>query len=145
MTPKEYLAQIGDLNAKINQRLAERDELKSMMYQLGGGGSSERVQTSAKNEAPFVRLVERLETLENEISSLVDNYVDKKTTIIEQIQSMENKNYMNLLYKRYVEGKRLELIAVEMNYSYLYTRQMHGKALLDFGKKFLKDVTQSHI
>ena len=142
MTPKEYLSQIGDLNAKINQRLAERDELKAMMYQLGGGGSSERVQTSAKNEAPFVRLIERLEALENEISSLVDNYVDKKNFIISQIQGVENENYMNLLHKRYVEGKRLEVIAVEMNYSYFRIKHLHGYALKAFGDKFLKVDTQ---
>lgn len=52
MTPKEYLSQIQFLDTKINQRLAERDELKSMMYQLSGGGSSERVQTSAKKRSP---------------------------------------------------------------------------------------------
>lgn len=76
---------------------------------------------------------------------MVDNYVDKKNKIIGEIQTLENENYMNLLYKRYVEGKRLEVIAVEMNYNYGHTKKMHGWALLEFGEKFLKDATQCNL
>lgn len=44
---------------------------------------------------------------------------------------------MNILYKRYVEYKRLKTIADEMNYTYEYIRSMHGWALEEFSKKIL--------
>jgi hypothetical protein len=41
---------------------------------------------------------------------------------------------VELLYKRYVEFKRLEVIAVELNYTYSYIRAEHGHALQSFDK-----------
>jgi len=137
MNPKTYLMQIQKLNTKINQRKQQIVELKSTIYGLKGGSLGEKVSGGAKSEATFVASVERLQAMEKELSAFVIEYVEKKDLIISQIQSMENKNYLNLLYKRYVEGKRLELIAVEMNYSYSHIKKIHGWALVAFKKKFL--------
>lgn len=140
MSPKEYLLQIQKLNSKIHQRRQQLSELKSTLYGLKGTGIGEKVQTSAAADAPFVRIFEKFETVESELSTLVDELVEKKNLIISQINSMENTNFLNLLYKRYVEGKRLNVVAEEMNYSYRHASRMHGWALVEFGKKFLKDV-----
>ena len=142
MNPKTYLLQIQKLTSKINQRKQQIAELKSTLYGLKGGSLGEKVSGGAKSEAAFVASVERLQAMEEELSTFVIEYVEKKNLIISQIQSMENKNYLNLLYKRYVEGKRLNVVADEMCYSFIHIRRMHGWALKNFGKKFLKDDTQ---
>jgi len=140
MTPKEYLLQIQKLDTKIKQRQQQLDELTATMYGLSGGSLGERVSTSAKNEAAFVNLVEKKDALEFFITALTIEFMDKKNRIIGEIQAMENTQYMNLLYKRYVERKTLEVIAVEMNYSYRHANRVHGLALIEFGKQFLNDV-----
>ena len=145
MIPKEYLSQIQKLDAKIKQRQQQLDELTATMYGLSGGSLGEKVSKSAKNEAAFVNLVEKKDALEFFITALTIEFMDKKNRIIGEIQSMENTQYMNLLYKRYVEGKRLELIACEMNYNYGHIKKMHGLALLAFDKQFLKDATQCNL
>lgn len=140
MNPKTYLLQIQKLEIKIRQLKRERDEIASVIGLSGSSLDGERVSRSAKNEAPFVRLVEKINEIENKLSTLLNNYVDKKNEIISQIHAMENENYMNLLYKKYVEGKRLNVIADEMGYSYRQVNRIHGYALLKFGNAFLKDV-----
>lgn len=142
MNAKEYLLQIHQYDVKIRQRKQQIAELESVLYGLKGGSLGERVNMSAKSEAAFVASVEKLQALKSELSTLVNNYVDKKNLIVSQIQRLENELYMELLYKKYVEYKRLELIAVEMHYSFIHVRRMHGWALKNFGKKFLKDDTQ---
>ena len=49
-----------------------------------------------------------------------------------EIQSLDSPVYIDILYKRYVEYKTLEEIAVEMSYSYRQVLRLHGLALQDF-------------
>lgn len=142
MTPKEYLMQIELLDTRINQRIREKDDLTRLYGVSSADYSRERVQSAHSADAPFVKTVEKKIMLEAEIDRLIDKFVDLKNLIISQIQSLDNVQYVNILFKKYVEFKRLEVIAVEMNYSYGYIKHAHGRALSAFGQKFLKDVTQ---
>lgn len=139
MTPKEYLLQIHRLNVLITQRIAERDALRHSAGLCGVDHSGQRVQSSGSNEAPFVRTLEKIMQLEDEIDTLIDTYIDLKNRIIGEIQTVPNLMYMQILYKRYVEYKRLEVLAVEMNYSYDVIRHAHGKALQEFEKLVMKN------
>lgn len=136
MKPKEYLSQIRRLDVLIEQKIKERDELKK--YDISGVEfGAERVQTSPTGEGPQVRTVERLIEYETEINRMIDDFYDLKRRLIGQIQAIPRTEYVQLLYKRYVEYKRLEEIAVEMNYSFEWVRHIHGNALVEFGKRFL--------
>ena len=135
MTPKEYLSQIKRLDVLIQQRLEQKEELRQLCG-LAGNTIGEKVQTSPKGEAAFVRIIEKIEAIEEELNGLIDNFVDTKRLIIEQIQAMPDIRYSQVLFKRYVEGKRLEGIAVDMNYSYNRMRHIHGYALKAFGEQF---------
>lgn len=135
MTPKEYLSQVRRLDVLIKQRLEQKEELLQLNG-LVGRGISERVQSSPKGEASFVRIVEKIESLEAEITALIDKYVDLKRVIIGQIQALPDVKYSQVLYKRYVEGKRLEAIALEMGCSYHRLKHVHGYALKAFGDHF---------
>ncbi len=135
MKPKEYLSQIKRLDVLIEQKIKERDELRK--YDISGvayGG--ERVQVSPSGHSPQESIIEKLFTYEDEINVLINDFYAVKHKVIEQIQSLPRVEYVQLLYKRYVEYKRLEEIAVEMNYSFEWVRHIHGNALSEFGKMF---------
>ena len=51
---------------------------------------------------------------------------------INQIQALQNPKHIDILYKHYVEFKRLEIVAVEMNFTYQYIVELHGTALKEF-------------
>lgn len=137
MKAKEYLKQVELLDVKIRQKQQEYDELKEMALSTGAFDySSEKVQTSVSQDL-MGNKVGRYVDLEREIKKDIRRYTKLKNEIITQIQSIGNTKYMNILYKRYVEYKRLKTIADEMNYTYEYIRSMHGWALEEFSKKIL--------
>lgn len=137
MTAKEYLQQLQRLDIMINQKTKELDTLRLQIQSIGSiDYSKERVQTSPSGDASFVKLIGRITDLEAEINAEIDKYVDKKHQIINQIQSLQNVNYISILFKRYVEYKRLRCICVEMDFTYQYIRELHGYALQEFEKTY---------
>ena len=133
MKAKEYLQQLQRLDTVINQKIKEVHDLR-LQAQSGGGFdySKERVQSSPSGDAPFVKPIYRIIDLEAEINAEIDKFVDEKHKIINQIQGLKNSDYISLLFKRYVEFKKFETIAVEMNFTYQYVLNMHGYALKEF-------------
>ena len=73
--------------------------------------------------------VAKIVDLETEITATIVEYLSKKEEVIKTIESVENINMYNLLYKRYVEGKPLTSIAEEMGFSEDYVKHLHGDAL----------------
>lgn len=137
MKAKEYLQRLKRLDTVINQKIKELEELRTMSTSVGGVDySKERVQTSPSQDAPFTKIIYRMIDLDEEINREIDNYVDEKHRIINQIQGLENEKYIKLLYLRYVEFKKFEEIAIEMNFTYQYTIELHGYALKDFEETY---------
>jgi len=137
MKAKEYLHKLQRLDTVINQKLNELSDLKAMLTSVGSTDySKERVQTSLSGNAPFVKIIDKMSTLEEEINAEIDRFVDEKHKIINEIQSLNNDKYIEILYKKYVEFKSLELVSTEMNYTYQYIVLLHGYALEEFHKKF---------
>lgn len=133
MTAKEYLKKIRFLDIKINQKIKELDELRIMLKTVKGVDySKECVQTSLSSGANFEKAILRISELERLLDSEIDYFVDLKHKIINQIQSIDNRSYAEILYKRYIEFKKLELIAVEMGYLYNRIKHLHGYALKEF-------------
>lgn len=134
MTAKEYLDQLKTLNAKIEQLLTEKKKIRESLTSLSSiDYSKDRVAGgNISSNAAFVHKVERILDLEKEIDDQTDKYVDLKQKIIGQIHSLQNANHIKLLYKFYVEEKRLLVVAEEMNYSYSNAKILHKNALKEF-------------
>ena len=134
-TPKEYLRQLRTAEIKIEQKEEELERLKSSLESISTGTDSERVQTTPRDrlseEVPIIA------DLKEEIKSDIKALLILKNKIINEIQSMDNPIYINILYKRYVQYKSLEEIAVETSYSYRWIKHLHGIALQEF-KRFIK-------
>jgi hypothetical protein len=134
---KEYLKQLETLDVKIGQKMQQAQELR-LIATSGGGGidySKDRVKTSPSGDTLSDAVI-RYAALEEAIDRDIDQFVDTKNLIINQIQGLSNPDYMRLLYKRYVEFKHLDEIADEMRYTYQYTRQLHGYALAEFERTY---------
>lgn len=138
MKAKDYLKRLKRLDTIIRQKQQEITDLRLTASSTGGFDySKERVQSSPSGDAPFVRPVLKIIELEQQINAEINKFIAEKHKIINEIQSLKNSDYINLLYKRYVEYKSLEQICVEMNFSYDYIKHLHGYALQCFEDKFL--------
>ena len=135
MKVKEYLQQLPVLDMKINLKLKELEALKVKLIGVGGVDySNDRVQTSPQNAANFTEILHNIECLENEINTDIDKLVNKRHRIINQINELQNVQYIEILYKRYVEYKDLKEIGKEMEYSYQHIRRLHISSLKEFQK-----------
>lgn len=132
MRAKDYLKQLRKLDTKINQRIAEKEGIRDSMLRTGASATDNiRVQESGSGDKLSKGMAAYLD-LEAEIDAAIDEFVSTKHRIIGEIQSLEDDRYIRVLYKRYVEYKKFEVIAVEMDYSFDHVCRLHGRALLEF-------------
>lgn len=138
LTPKEYLSQAILLDEKIETNLEVLEGLKSRVFGTSAKLSDDvRVQTSGRTDVTDT--IDKIIDLERIINQEIDELVDLKKKLTLEINGLENNTYSLLLMKRYILDKKLYEIAKEMCYSYGAIRNMHGLALEEFGKKYLKE------
>lgn len=140
MTAKEYLKEIRKIDISIDQKQIEYETLKGSRTYVGGMDySAERVQTSPDGSG-FTRISDRLADMQKEINDEIDQWHDMRHERIRQIQQLSKVEYVDILFKRYVQYQSLETIASELGFSYNYTCNLHGEALQAFTEKFLTNL-----
>lgn len=138
MTAKQYLGQIRILDIKIRQRQREAAELKLAATCTGSIlAQGEKVQTSASGDK-LLNAVARYVDLEAETQGMIDAMQKRRHDIIAEIQDLDDVRYIQVLFKRYVEYKKFELIAVEMGYDFVWVRKLHKQALMHFEERHTK-------
>ena len=143
MTTKEYLQQIGKLNKMINNKMIELAQMKEMAYSIKAVGTDERVMSSSDPDKTGCAYA-KIEEMEEKINGMIDNYVDTKEKIINQIESIEDENLYNILFLKYIAKKRFEDIAVEIDKSWRQTIRLHVTALKKFEEKYGKEYLSCH-
>ena len=142
MNAQKYLQQIKVLDTKIKQKEEQIEYLKEA---AGGAGAirydKDKVQTSCSDSKLESMIIEYMQ-LEQEVQEQKLHLEKVRDVIIGQIHNLHDDRYISVLFKRYVEIKSYELIAVEMNYSFDYVKELHRDALEDFR---LKHPTLSHL
>lgn len=119
----------------VQNKLAEIYKLKTMACSVTISNDQEKIQTSADKDK-LGSAVAKIVDLEQETNALVDSFIDKRNHIIEQIDKMEDLNMYHVLSARYVGNKSFDDIATEMFYSRMQVNRIHGKALLEFEKRY---------
>lgn len=129
MTPKEYLRQAYRLDQKINSDLEEVTALREMASSVSSPQFGERVQTSRKGDAPFVRCLEKIIALEEKINKEIDLFVELKKEIRTVITTVEDTDERMVLKYRYVHNYTWEQIGNELHADARTVRRWHGRAL----------------
>ena len=132
LTAKQYLEQLQTIDTKINQKIEQLDEMKASASSTGSiDYSRERVQTSLSGDK-LGNDVTRYIDFNEQINADIDRFVDAKNQIIDEIHGLNVNNYIQVLFKVYVQYKSLRVAASEMKMSYQYVRDLHKKALIMF-------------
>ena len=132
---QRYLCQIKILDTKIKQKQEQYEQLYESAHSVGAVRyDKEPVQTSRTGDA-FEKSVIRYLELEKEIKNETLNFQEIKQKIINEIQELDDDRFINLLYKKYVEYKPMNMIAEEMCYSYDYVKELHRNSLKAFEDK----------
>ena len=145
MTAKEYLRQIYQMNRRVKRLEARREQLRVQMYSLGspsGKMDADKVQTTLSGDT-MLRLIAKVDEAERDIIKEIDRMVDAQKLIAIQIERLPNDKQRDVLHKRYIEFKRWEQIAVDMDITVRHVYRIHGDALQSFAKKY-SDVIVCH-
>ena len=129
MTPKEYLKQAYRLDHRINSDIAELGRLREMSTSISSPSLGEKVQTNRNTDAPFVKCLERIHSLEEKINEEIDLLVNLKEEIRSVIDMVSNTDERMVLRYRYIHNYTWEQIGDVLGADSRTVRRWHGQAL----------------
>lgn len=135
MTTKLYLNQIYRLDEIIKNKREEIIQLEAMAESITVATDKENVKSSG-NKDKIGTAVAKIVDLQEEYLDILNEFLEKRKTIISQIENIEKIEFYNVLCRRYIQYKTFEEIAVEMDYSYRQITRIHGNALQAFERKY---------
>lgn len=136
MTAKEYLRQIGTLDAKINRRMKQVEELKVLATSTGSLTPGDKVQSSPSGDKMSGIVIKWID-MEHEITAMINELIDLKNQIIGEIHQLDDVRYIRILEMRYIDQETFEQIAVTMHMDIRHIFRLHGYALQEFAQRIL--------
>ena len=67
--------------------------------------------------------------LEQDINREIDAQIDLRRRIEAAVKQMDDEKLRDVMMYRYIDGLKLEEIAIEMSYSYMQIYRLHKKAI----------------
>ena len=128
MTAREYLGQAYRLDQRINSKLQQIEQLRSLAQKVSvsyGGDTVSHTRNVTSMEDTIIRLMEA----EKGIKLQIDELVDLKLRISNLIDQVRNESYRVILEKRYLCFLSWDQIASDMSYSKRWVEIMHSRAL----------------
>ena len=100
--------ELRDMNIIIRKKQERIDKLRSALTSTSMS-LGERVQTSPTDR--MSKLMCEIIVLENELEGMIDEYADMKAMVKGEIFSLDNEDWQDILYYRYVEFQSWSEIA----------------------------------
>lgn len=129
MTAKEYLSQVYYLDKMIDAKLEQQQRLKDLATRVSPTLSHDKVK-GGRIENRTEDYICKWIDLEKEINGDIDQLIDLKREIEQVIYKVQEPKHKLLLTLRYLNCKKWEDIADEMNFKDVrWVYQLHKKAL----------------
>lgn len=129
---RNYLEQLRDLSYKVRRAEAELRMLEERRISIRAVGyDSDPVQSSSDGQG-FTRLSDWYMDRLTETQDLQQEYSERYHLIQEQIGSMSNRSYRDLLSHRYLDNLSFLMISRYMHITNGHARNMHREALEAF-------------
>ena len=128
MTAKEYLQQYRTLNAHIDAKLAQAERLRHLAQMAGQQGNFSGIHSTQPRDK-IGELTAKIVDLETEINDEIDALVDLEREIRGCISKLTNENQRVVLEMKYINGRTLDSIAKQLNYSLANIKTIHKCAL----------------
>ena len=134
---KEYLSQVKKLNMMIENKLAEKEQWRSIAMGVTSSSNTviikgvqhamDKVQAQGEQQK-MADAVARYVDIEAEIDACIDRLIDTKADVIAVIEKLPAAEY-DILHKAYVQGLSLDEAAAKCDNSYSWATTIHGRAL----------------
>lgn len=136
LSAREYLRQLELIDVQIAQDVERLEEMKEIAMNTGSiDYARDRVQTSQEGDK-LCAAVTKFTDFEEKISREIESFAVMKEQIIGEIRGLYDVNYIQVLYKVYVQFKTIKIAAQEMKKSYNYVAHVHLQALKAFEERY---------
>lgn len=140
MSIKEFLLGIRKKEAEIEIMERELERMESMAQYRGS--VIDEIGGARGTSDPHSResLVARMCDLRSELDRSVEEVVRMREKGLEMVKSLKEGNMMRVFYMRYFEHMKWEDIAERLGVSRQWVTELHGRGLVELGKRFGEDV-----
>lgn len=132
MKTEKYLGQIERYNRQIEFKVNELNTLREMAVVVKSATSDDMKIQSGSPQNKLENSCIDIVLKEQELQDLITKFLNAKSTIISEIEQLDNTNEYTVLIMRYVECKRMKEIADKLNYSVKNIERIHSKAIQNF-------------
>lgn len=123
-----FLEQVEKLDARIRNKLIEKQQWREIALGITGVTEGEKVQSSGA-KSKMADAVIKCVDMEAEIDRLIDNLVDTKKDVIQTIEQLDSPIEYNVLHMRYIQYKSFQEIADHYGKDYGWATTTHGRAV----------------
>ena len=131
---KRELRQIYSYYNRLRDRKERLAEVRERLFsvRVSTYGNIARSATS-KDKCHLEALLDRMNALEAEISDGIIAMCEAQQRIVKKIEMLDEP-YATVLTRRYVHMETFEKIAVMMNYTYGYVKQLLGRGIRKYAE-----------
>lgn len=132
---KEYLSKVKKKAKAVQeqkeliQRLRDTLDISSVRY------DKDKIQSSPDTDK-FGKTFAEIEEQEKVLQKMQKDYSDFRISVIYMIHKIPNDLFREVLNRVYVDFLNIKQCSEEMNYSYIYVRELHTKALNAFERQY---------
>ena len=135
----QYLEQIRRIDIVSRNKLDDLNKnIERVKMSVGVSGVSydrERVQTSSRSD-PTSKPAILIASIEQETNAAVNRMMSLRQRIVGQIESIENLDYYDILFRRFVMNESFNQISNAWKYSWGQTKQIYNDALNEFERLY---------
>ena len=142
MNARKYLLQLRTLALDIKRVRETIEAIDNRMRHLGSMRYDvPRVQSSGSGGVESD--LDRKEKALQKLHDLEAEYIEKYTTIMKQLDGIEDPLQREVLKRYYADGKSMKEISLRMHYSQDWVYHIFSDGQRAFSDKFLKDILES--
>ncbi len=132
MTVQAYLEQGRFLEKEIRYHAMKREELRAAACSVSSPRfDKDRVLSSPAGEALFVRMLERVEEMEQRMDREIALLTELKEQIEGVIRQLDDAGYRLVMLYRYLEGMSWAEIGDRLEIARCTAKRWHAQALLE--------------
>jgi hypothetical protein len=129
MKAKTFLGRAYRLDLKINTKLEQLEQFRSLAYKVTSNLSEDKVSNGTKSKGSLEDSIIKIIMAEQELNAEIYRLIAIKKDIAETISLLSIEDEKLLLELRYICFNSWEEIAVKMNFSCSYTHRLNRHAL----------------
>lgn len=128
MKAEEYLLQVRMLNKKIQNKIIECEQLRSMAEGTSVAITGDRVQSSGSQDK-MGKTVCKMVDMQDELNAEIDKFVELKNQVIQTIQKVDDPDVYDVLHMYYVQELNWTIISKEKNFTYQWIHELKKRGI----------------